>query len=161
MELEDKKRTPKLLLVLSVCMCIFQLYTAAVMPLQAMPQRAMHLAFIFPITLIYEFLKEKRRPLRIAYCMMALVSAACCLYVVVTWQELQNRTTRLTPLDYAAAIALILIVLYVTYKSIGIWMPLIGIVCIAYVFLGPYLPGVFHSAQVSFRRLISCLFCGS
>ncbi len=148
--------------ILSVCMCAFQLFTAATVPLQAMNQRAVHLTFIFPIIFLYEALKLKKRPaLRFACYFAAFLSAASTIYVAIDWMNLQNRTTRLVPADYIFAVILIVAILFLTWRTIGIWMPLIAVLFLAYAFLGPYLPGIFNFAGISIRRLIACLYCGT
>ena len=49
-----EKMLQRLLVLWSTAMCAFQLYTAAVHPLQAMPQRGVHLLFLLPIAFCYE-----------------------------------------------------------------------------------------------------------
>lgn len=80
--------------VLSVCMCAFQLFTVATVPLQAMQQRAIHLTFIYPIIFLYEALKLKKYPVAHFSCYVAaFLSAAATIYIAADWMNLQNRTT--------------------------------------------------------------------
>lgn len=155
-----EKMLQRLLVLWSTAMCAFQLYTAAVHPLQAMPQRGVHLLFLLPIAFCYELLKPavKNRPLLIGMGLAAMLSS---LYLVMNWAELQNRTTRLVPLDYVMAIIMIGVVLFLTWRCIGIWMPLIAALFLVYTFVGPYIPGIFSFPKISFRRIIATMYCGT
>jgi len=159
---KEKERVMQLILILSVAMCFFQIYTAATVPLQAMSQRGIHLSFLIPIAFLYEAIKWKdKQGVRIMCYLAAMLSFCSTAYLSANWIELQNRTTRLIPLDYAMAISLILIVLFLTFRSIGIWMPMITVLFLFYAFVGPYLPGMFSFPQISFRRLIATMYCGT
>lgn len=160
--IKKKSNVEKIIIVLSLVLSAFQLYTAAIAPMQSVQQRAVHLFFIFPLGFLYEAQKyENKKSLRIGCYLLALVSAAASLYVSINWLELQNRTTQLLPSDYIFAIALIAVILVITQRTIGWCMPIIAIVFIVYSFTGQYLGGVFKFSAISLRRFIASVFCGT
>ena len=151
-----------LITLISVLLCGFQIWTSATVPLQAMPQRGVHLAFLLPAAFLYEVIKQRKRIFeKCAWLLMAILSGASAGYMLVNWMELQNRTTRLVTMDYLMALIMILAVLVLTYRTIGIWMPLIAILFLGYAFIGPYLPEIISFPQISFRRLIATMYCGT
>jgi TRAP transporter 4TM/12TM fusion protein len=82
---------------------------------------------------------------------LALLAAACCLYVVVQtepafsglWtggRSLGNRAGQETPLDVAVALVGMLVVLEATRRTIGWTLPLLSVAFVAYAWLGSDLP---------------------
>ena len=150
------------IVVLSVAMCVFEIYTASTAPLQAVPQRAIYLSFMFPIIFLYESGKFKSHGvLRFLFLGGSVLSFITTAYMAFNWLELQNRTTLLITTDYVFAFALIAITLILTWRTIGICMPIIASVFILYAFLGPSLPGIWGFPTITLRRFISCLYCGT
>lgn len=160
----NKKATSLMRIIglLSFGTCVFQIATAANMPLQTMPQRALHLGLMFTIMFLYEIKSSGRSRIKSGLLLVfAVLTAASALYIVVNWLELQNRTTQLIAADYFMGMVMIAAILFLTWRSLGIWMPLIAIVFLIYAFVGQYLPGIFRFSGINLRRLISCLYCGT
>lgn len=160
---ESRKQTlDGLIVILSVAMCLFQMYTSAVMPLQAMQQRSIFLGFGLLLAFLHEAKKhEHSTPIRVLCYAGAALSVMSAAYVTINWLEMQNRTTRLVPADYAFAVLMVVIILYLTWRYIGIWMPLIALAFLAYAFAGPYLTGLLRVSGMSLQRITACLYCGT
>lgn len=146
---------------LSVAMCAFQLYTAAIAPLAAMAQRSGHYGFALALIFLWASIDEKHRWMRVLDYFLAALGAIINLYVYFDWLPMSFRTTALIPLDYVFGTALIVLALWAAYKKTGIWLPLIAIFFILYTFVGPYIKGYFWFPKISYTRFISYLFMGS
>jgi len=153
--------TKKVILLLSFAMCAFHCYTAFTTPLQPMEQRGIHLAFALALVFLYAALNEKNLILRMIDYVLAIVGIVVNFYVITEWQGLAARTTRLLQIDFIMAALTIFLVLYATWKSVGIWMPLIALVFIGYAWAGPYLPGVLHFSGISLTRFLSAIYIGT
>jgi TRAP transporter 4TM/12TM fusion protein len=71
---------------------------------------------------------------------LALLSAACCLYLVAQGKDLGQRAGAYTAMDIAVGVTGILLVLEATRRSIGLALPLISIAFFVYALVGPSLP---------------------
>jgi TRAP transporter 4TM/12TM fusion protein len=156
-----QKRTISLswiILTLSVLITIFQIYTAATLPLQTFAQRSLHLTFMYPIAFLVAAQKSDKRLLRALLYLCAVASIVVFLYVFFNWQPATRRLTALLPIDYVLAIITIVLVLFVSYLSIGIWMPLIGFIFILYAYFGPSIRGIMYFRAISLQRFLSNIY---
>lgn len=135
-----------LILVISVAMSLFQLYTSGFGLMQARMQRAIHLAFamsliflLFPATK-----KSPKNKFTVIDVLFAVVGVAVNLYIVFNFESLAYRSGAPTTLDIIMAILAVIVVLEAGRRVIGIDLPILGVVFLAYAFLGPYLPFLAH-----------------
>jgi TRAP transporter 4TM/12TM fusion protein len=84
---------------------------------------------------------------------LALVGAATSLYIFFLYDELVMRSGAPTPLDIAVASIGILILFEATRRAVGIPLTVVAMVCIAYTFLGPYMPDVLAHRFTSLGRV--------
>ena len=83
-------------------------------------------------------------PVHIADVAMALAALACAAYFATQGGRVAERIEGVDPvygLDYAFGILLILLLLEACRRVAGLVLMLVALVFIAYVFLGPWLPG--------------------
>lgn len=71
---------------------------------------------------------------------LALVAAACCIYLVAQGKTLGQRAGAYTEADIAVGIVGLALVLEATRRSIGLALPLISLAFFAYALVGPSLP---------------------
>lgn len=71
---------------------------------------------------------------------LALLSAACCLYLVAQGKDLGQRAGAYTTADIAVGVVGLALVLEATRRSIGLALPLISLAFFAYALIGPSLP---------------------
>lgn len=157
----DRKIFRITIAALSVALCVFQFISAAYAPLQAIPQRSLYLLFVLPLGFLYEAAGCRKKPVTLLWTAAALLSAAASFYVLRNWLELQNRTTQLVPADYFFAIAMIVLLLVITWRTVSPCMSVIAAVFILYAFLGQELPGIFYFPKISLRRFVASVFCGT
>ena len=77
------------------------------------------------------------------------------LYLVVFYRELALRPGLPTRGDIIAAVVGVVLLLEASRRAEGPWMPIIAIVALLYVFLGPYLPGLMAHKGASLSRAAS------
>lgn len=134
------------IIVLSVAMSIFQLYTSGFGLMQARLQRAIHLAFAMSlIFLLYPATKKSPKNRFTAVdILFAVVGVVVNLYIVFNFESLAYRSGAPTTLDIIMAVLAVIVVLEAGRRVIGIDLPILGVIFLAYAFLGPYLPFLAH-----------------
>ncbi len=158
-----QKITDKLIIVIAVVMCVFQLFTAFYMPFPGMQQRSIHLACGLSLAfLIY----PKKRPehillKRMSYILgiaLAALTFVTCLNVTFNWLEMNEpmRLIQPTGSDKVLGFLLICLVLIGTVKVVGWAMPVIGLVFLGYAYFGAKIPfPLLRHAGVKLSKLIS------
>src|SRR5690606_21195114 len=76
-------------------------------------------------------------------------------YLVLFYRELALRPGLPTPLDMAAGIVGVILLLEATRRSLGPPLVIIALAFLAYTFLGPYMPEVISHRGASFSRVVS------
>ena len=161
MENITNKPLKYIIIAISVLLSLFELYTAATIPLTAFEQRTVHIGLVFALIYLYDASERKSRAARIADYALALLCLGVNAYIFFTWEELGMRTTALTTADIVVSVLLVALVLFSTYKTVGIWMPVISCAFILYAVLGPYIPGIFHFRGISLNRALSSICLSS
>ena len=126
MENITNKPLKYIIIAISVLLSLFELYTAATIPLTAFEQRTVHIGLVFALIYLYDASERKSRAARIADYALALLCLGVNAYIFFTWEELGMRTTALTTADIVVSVLLVALVLFSTYKTVGIWMPVIS-----------------------------------
>ena len=96
-------------------------------------------------------------PVHIADVAMALAALACAAYFATQGGRVAERIEGVDPvygLDYAFGILLILLLLEACRRVAGLVLMLVALVFIAYVFLGPWLPGGLAHRGMTVKRFI-------
>lgn len=149
-----------LITVLAITLSLFHLYTSGFGLLLAIKQRAFHLMMIIPLAfLLYPFKKDKHseKPsiLDIVFSIAGIVVTS---YIIINLETLAFRAGRYTTLDLVLGAILILLVLEGTRRSIGMALPSVAIIFLAYAYFGPYMPGPLAHRGFSVSRIISQLY---
>lgn len=156
-----KNSIKKIITVISVALALFEIYTAATIPLTAMEQRSAHLGLIFALVFLSDSLDRKHKLIRIMDYVLAALSVLANAYIFLNWDKMGMRSTALTEIDIIVSILLVALVMITTYKTIGIWMTLISGLFILYAIFGPYMPGVLQFRGISLNRALSSICLGS
>lgn len=157
---ELKGFASKIISAILICFTLFQLYTGVFGVLDAMLQRAVHLAFgLCLVYLLYPSRKgwsrEKMHPLDAA---LSVIAAAVCMYVVIFYKDLVFRAGTVTTLDMIVGIIAIILVLEAARRVIGWPMVIIALLFITYALIGPYIPGKLAHRGVDIENLVQQLF---
>lgn len=148
--------------LVAVLMSIYHLYTAFCGTPEWIIHRPLHVTFVLFIGFfIYKSTKHDT-PMKAAIdVLLALLSALIYGYILVNYEriaEYQFMVSDVTPLDYAAGIAVILLVLEMTRRTTG-W----ALICVALVFMAntlftKYLPGPFRGPSIPWKTYIEYMF---
>ncbi|MDR7486522.1 MAG: TRAP transporter permease [Armatimonadota bacterium] len=145
---------------IAVAMALFHLYTARFGTLEALRQRAVHVAFALALVfLLYPFRRRGAAASRIGIADIAMVVAAVTpmLYVLVNHADLAVRAGNLTRTDLVVGVVGILVVLEAGRRLMAI-VPVLAALALLYPFVGQYLPGALAIAPISPPRVIEQIF---
>ncbi len=150
--------------LLSVGLLVFTYYSAAISPIPAFVQRAVHLAFIICLcALVYPSgfrISSWNGRLEEALNLLLMgIGVVCILYLSFNWKNLY--TADITALDQIVALLIILSVLEITRRSIGMTLVLIVVIGVAYAMLGPHLPEIVSHRGYTLKRILSQIAVGT
>src|SRR5690606_29134177 len=86
---------------------------------------------------------------------LALVAAFCGSYLMVFYRDLAERPGQPTGMDIWTAVIGMALLLEATRRAVGWPMAVLAIVCLIYVFAGPYMPDVLMHKGSSISRTMS------
>lgn len=144
----------------ALAMAAFQLWTAAVGTLPGVLQRSVHLTFAMALCfMFYPAVKSARqRTLPWYDLVLGAAGAYAALYVTLNHAELLARVGTPAPMDLVMGSVLIVLVLEGTRRAVGLWLPAITVVFLAYAFVGPWMPELFSHRGYSVRRVVGQLY---
>jgi TRAP transporter 4TM/12TM fusion protein len=149
-------------MAVAVTMSVFQIWTAATGPLEAMKQRSVHLSFgLILAYLLYPAGKKSPtgRPSVFDLLFVAL-SVIPTVHLFMDFARIQNRIEYVDPftiMDYASSIATIAMVLEGTRRVVGSALVWVALFFIGYALAGPWMPGPLMHRGVPFRDLLDQL----
>lgn len=144
---------PLALVIAGLCLAwsVFQLWVASPIPFwigtglfNDSEVRFIHLSFAFALVFLCfpasRGVSRERVPwYDLLFALLALASSA---YLFVWYAELSSRPGSPLPIDLAISVLGVVMLLEATRRGLGLPMVVLGIVFLAYVFLGPYMPGL-------------------
>ena len=154
----------KILASVAIAWSLFQLWYASPLPFMLgfgifsdTEARVYHLCFALFITFAaypaYAGASRTRIPLY--DWLIAALGIASALYLVVFYNDIALRPGLPTRWDIIAAIIGVMVLIDASRRAEGPWMPIIVILALAYVFAGPYLPGLMAHKGSSISRAAS------
>ncbi|MEA5083661.1 MAG: TRAP transporter fused permease subunit [Lachnospiraceae bacterium] len=139
------KRWNIFVLILSVCLVIFQIYTAAFGVLDDALQRSIHLTFILTLCFVLKPTSKKveQDKVPIYDIIFSLLGGAACIYIAINNKELVwNPLVWLGAMDKFFAFALCLLVLEAGRRSVGWVFIVMSSIFLIYGLFGPIWPGM-------------------
>ena len=142
--------------ILAIGMSFYHFYTAGVGIPTAYIHRSVHLCFALALCfLLFPGTRRGRRDtIPLLDWALALCGAAAAIYSAVFYREIVFRVGNPTSLDIVCGIALILLILEATRRSVSPALPFITTIFIIYAFVGPYMPDMIAHRGYSIRRFI-------
>jgi TRAP transporter 4TM/12TM fusion protein len=124
---------------------------------------SIHLGFsIFLIFLVYPFTSKSRKVKNrfpIYDLIFGIIGALTTVYVIVFYQDFIFRIDNAPTIpDLIVGAITIVLVLEISRRTMGLSMPVVAAVFLAYAFLGCYMPPVFRHRGYDLERVISHLF---
>jgi TRAP transporter 4TM/12TM fusion protein len=119
--------------------------------------RALHLGLaLFLAFLAFPFARRSSRTVvPLSDWVLAAAGAFCGAYLWLFYREIATRPGQPTPLDMAAAIVGMLLLLEATRRVVGPPLAVIAILMLAYAFAGPHMPDVIAHKGVSLSKAVS------
>lgn len=149
--------------LLSAVLSLFILYTCATGPFESIIQRAIFLAILICLGVIYYPLWEgkKIRPLgMVVYAGMVLMSLIACVYVIVNYDMIMTTLPMAKTRDIVMTAALSLVILEIARRAIGCVFPTIVVIILSNALLGEYIPGRLGHRGFDIYFVTETLFLG-
>lgn len=150
--------------VISVGLLLFTYYSAALFPMPAYVQRAIHMAFIIPLAMIiYPRTKKDKKNLPVieslVNSLIIILALAALAHLATHWKQLY--ISEMTLVDQVAGLVIILITLEITRRTMGWALVLIVVMGVLYSLTGPWLPDIIAHRGYSFGRILSQIAVGT
>ena len=150
---QDKKLYPDfkyrldhiLVVIVALGWSIFQLWTAGFGLLFAIEQRSIHIAFFCTLVyLLYPASKKDRGKMRNPHILFdrlpILLVLASLFYLLYNLHDFMNRAGAATGADIIFGLFMLLALIEAARRSIGLALPIITVIFLAYAYFGSYLP---------------------
>lgn len=138
----------------------FHLYTAAFGLLDAMTQRSIHFMFMGSLVFLLYPVTAKRPKGKIEpwdwAC--AILMIICCANILFNFEAIAMREGRATQSDIILGVAMILLVIEATRRSMGWPLPIVATVALLYGIFGPYFPGMLGHRGFSIDTLAPFMY---
>jgi len=156
--MDTKKVVAGAVIVISLLLSGFQVFTSTYGLLTALLQRSVHLSLVLILVfLVFPSIKNSRTSLLIDIPLI-LLTLASGIYLYVSFEDLMYRVGEPTQLDYFFGVTTILILIEATRRTVGYTMMLLGVFSLLYCFLGHYLPEPFGHSGRDIDRVLSQMF---
>lgn len=152
---------PRTLFYAALAFSIYQIVTAAFHPVSSQVLRAGHIGFLLLLVfLCYPFL-GKKRPFQPVAWVLGLAGMATFFYQWYFEADLIQRSGDLTTGDLIIGVTLLVLVFEAARRVMGIALPIVCGVFLAYGLFGEYLPGAFAHRGYGFDQIINQLSFGT
>ena len=152
----------KLIKTACIALAAFHLYTGMTGPFQSMIQRAIHVGggfSIFFLLSIEEKINENKNIIGIAIDGLLLIATViCCSYILLSYERIVDPFFEPTKIDVILGLCMTFIVLEVTRRMIGWFIPLLALFMVFYTLFGNYFPGVWRHSGVSLDYMAEVLY---
>jgi TRAP transporter 4TM/12TM fusion protein len=141
----------------------YQLIIAAFAPLSSLPTRSIHVGFLLALAfLIYPIsARADRKRIALHDVLLAIVAFALALYHLVFESALIQRSGDPSTTDLVVGAFFIVLLFDAARRVLGIALPLICAIFLAYGLFGQYLPSVIAHRGYGFDQIVSQLFLGT
>ncbi|MGJ8455545.1 TRAP transporter permease [Pseudothermotoga sp. U03pept] len=146
-----------------VATALFHLYTATVGILQPRLQRGTHLLLLLPMAfLLYPATKKSPKDrFTIFDAILAVLSTVPSVYLIIYNNSLNMRFERVDPLtttQIVFGIIVIVLLLEAIRRAVVPAMAILLIAMMGYVYIAPYLPGIFYNKPMKLGRFVEMFY---
>ena len=145
-------------MVVSVALCLFQMYAGGISNISSMTLRTIHWTVISAVAIVsYPAVKGKETMCWYDYILLA-ASLFATIYVAVVWPtrtiQVSTNDPLFSTLDKVAFLVMTLVILEIARRTTGLALTVTAAIALIYLmFLGPYMPGIFRHRGYS----LSCV----
>ncbi|MGB4587382.1 MAG: TRAP transporter permease [Rectinemataceae bacterium] len=150
------------ILVVSVLFIGYHMVTAGIGIPEVYKHRSVHLGFLLCLTWLYFPANKKSprgKPSKLDLALFA-VSLVVMVFTIINRDAYLMRGGVLVLTDYIVGSIVMVLVLEATRRTVGGQMFWISIICLVYMWAGPYIPGVFSHRGQSVQRIIQAIYSG-
>jgi TRAP transporter 4TM/12TM fusion protein len=150
------------IMVVSALFIGYHMVTAGIGIPEVFKHRAIHLGFLLGLTWLYFPAKKgspRGRPSVLDLALFVL-STIVTVLTVINRDAYLLRAGILNLNDYILGAVLMVLVLEATRRTVGGQMLWISIICLVYMWAGPWMPGVFSHRGQSIKRIIQSIYMG-
>ncbi|WP_216852944.1 TRAP transporter permease [Phytoactinopolyspora halotolerans] len=146
------------LLLISLGLGGFQIYTAISLELDAYLQRVLHLMFILVLVFLIRPAGQgswaRRWPMAVVDLSLCVAAVTVSVYPVVYFDEIVTRFGAPTDLDLAMGTVAIVLLLEACRRAIGLFMAVLVFSFMLYAWTGPFMPGDLYHDGYTFQRIV-------
>jgi len=146
------------IIVMSVGLALFHLYTATFGVIQGIGQKSVHLGFVMIVFFLRAISESKTKAEKALMWLMLALSVAGIVYITAIDSSLQHRVGLVYQSDMVFGIMLMIAIIAATWRKMGKALVIVTMVFVAYGFLGMYFPGFLNHPGITFRKFISLLY---
>ncbi len=155
--------TAKVVMILAICLSLYQLYTAGIAALTALVQRSIHLGAILCLTFLLRppFRGARKDTLTFWVFLdwfLVLTSVTCVVYICYNLNAIFERQGDWLTSDLVVSVAGTILVLEACRRVIGKVMTGICLAAILYAIFGPYMPELIVHKGYSIERIATTLW---
>lgn len=157
--MQNGQWTPVSIIVtaLSLGLVVFQMVSSQVLLMSTIPYLSVHIGLCFLVTIVSSMMGSRSGTFTIWTWILSVLTVLSFLYILLNWEEIQERAYFNSFLDLAVGVTIIFLALELTRQAFGLFLPILSISVVAYGFLGPHLPGPFKSQSMPLDQTISNL----
>lgn len=157
---ETRHFTRYLIVLFSLGLAAFHLYTAGISMFGAWIQRDVHLTLILVLAfLIFPATKKGQRDRMTSWDgVLIILALAAGLYILINYQAIVMRAGAFTNVDIFFGLILIFVLLEATRRATGWVIVLIAGIFLAYTLLGGYIPGILGHKGYTVKRIVSQMY---
>lgn len=148
--------------ILAIAMAVYHLGAVLVGTPEALRHRSAHLFFALTLTfLTYPARQKDTKRFPVYDAVLALLTLISVGYIYVNYEYIITRMYYADPPklgDLVCGLTFVILVLEASRRAIGTVLPLVATVFLSYLFLGPYLPGVFRHPGFDLGMLVDQMY---
>lgn len=146
--------------IVCICTSLFFLYTSYAGSFTTFVQRGMLLVFTMPLIILLSPSKKGSIISRTIDYLLIFLAPVPFIYIALIQDQLIMRGGIPNTSDVVMGTLAAIIILEATRRKVGMALPVIALILIAYGFLGPYMPGILQHRGLDLSTTISALFLG-
>ncbi len=156
--LKDRTTLQKIVYILSVGFALFFIYTAFKGPFVSTVQRGFHVCGGLIIWALSDLAKkDNKKYLKVIDAAMVAILSVTMVYYLIAGKKVLMPTFKMTTPLFILSILFMICVMEAARRTIGIAVPILSFIGIAYALWGKYIPGTFGHTGFKFTRVMEYL----
>lgn len=137
-------------IILSISLVLFQMYTSGFGALPDIVQRTVHLFFVLTLCFILKPMRKGKDidKVPVIDIVFTVLAAGATIYMFFIYEKiLWDPLQWIGPLDKFFAVVIVILALEASRRSVGLTFPILGIIFLIYAYFGEYFPGMWGHQQ--------------